>query len=122
MAIILFGKPASELSAVESLQTAQALASLAGIGPFGGLGVTSKLRQATGLDLLNVDIDPETGGGSLTAGKYITDDIFISATQDATGGGGTVNVEYDVTKNISLETQLEQNGEQTVSANWKRDF
>lgn len=123
VALILFGKPADELTAFESLQTAQALASLGGIGPFGGSGgLTSSLRQATGLDLLNLDIDPETGGGSLTVGKYVADGLFVSATQDAQGKGGAVIVEYDLTDNISVETELRQDGDQTVSANWKKDF
>lgn len=123
MAFILFGKPAQELSAAESLQAAQALASLGGIGPFGGSGgVTGKLRQAIGLDLLNFDVDPESGGGSLTVGKYVAEGFFVSATQDAQGRNGSVSVKYEVTDNIVVETELEQDGDQTVSANWKKDF
>ncbi len=79
MALILFGKPAQDLSPFESIQIAEALASLSGIGPFGGEGVTGRLRNAVGLDLLNVDIDPENGGGSLTVGKYVADGLFVSA-------------------------------------------
>ncbi|MCK5750360.1 MAG: translocation/assembly module TamB domain-containing protein, partial [Oricola sp.] len=103
---------------------AQALASLGGIGPFGGSGggVTGKLRQAIGLDLLNFDVDPESGGGSLTVGKYVADGFFVSVTQDAQGRNGSVSVKYEVTDNIVVETELEQDGDQTVSANWKKDF
>lgn len=122
IALVVFGKPASELTAFESVQTAQALASLGGIGPFGGTGVTGSIRRATGLDLLNFDIDPENGGGSLTIGKYVGKDLFVSATQDAQGKGGAVIVEYELTDNISVETQVRQDGDQTVSANWKKDF
>ena len=121
MALVLFGKPAQELTPFESLQTAEALASLSGIGPFGGEGVTGRLRRTVGLDLLNVDLDPETGG-SLTVGKYVTKGIFVSASQDAQGRNGSVTVKYEVTDNIVIETELEQDGDQTVSANWKKDF
>ena len=121
--LMLFGKPASDLTAFESLQTAQALASLGGIGPFGAAGgLSGSLRQATGLDLLNFDVDPENGGGSLTVGKYVADGLFVSATQDAQGTGGAVIIEYDITDNISVETEIRQDGDQTVSANWKKDF
>ncbi|MEM8772736.1 MAG: translocation/assembly module TamB domain-containing protein [Pseudomonadota bacterium] len=123
VALVLFGKPASALTAFESLQTAQALASLGGIGPFGGSGgLTGSIRQATGLDLLNFDVDPENGGGSLTVGKYVADGLFVSATQDAQGDSGAVRVEYEITDNISVETEIRQEGDQTVSANWKKDF
>ncbi|GJL92043.1 translocation/assembly module TamB domain-containing protein [Hyphococcus sp.] len=122
MSLILFGKPAQTLSPFESLQTAEALASLSGVGPFGGEGVTGRLRRTVGLDLLNVDIDPENGGGSLTIGKYVSKDVFVSATQDAQGRSGSVRVKYEITDNITVETELEQEGDQTVSANWKKDF
>ena len=122
MALILFGKQAEELSAVESLQTAQALATLGGVGPFGGQGITGTLRQAVGLDLLNIDIDPENGGGSLTVGKYVADGFFVSATQDISGQDSSVRVEYEIIDNLTIETDIEQDGDQTVSANWKHDF
>ncbi len=122
MSLVLFGKPAQELSAFESIQTAEALASLSGVGPFGGEGLTGRLRNAVGLDLLNVDIDPENGGGSLTVGKYVAEGFFVSATQDAEGKNGSVRVKYEITDNITIESELEQNGDQTVSANWEKDF
>jgi len=122
MALILFGKPSEELTALESLQTAQALASLGGIGPFAGGGVLGGLRQSTGLDLLNVDLDPESGASSLTVGKYIADGLFVSATQDIKGENASVRIEYEVTDNITVESDIRQNGDQTVSTNWKKDF
>ncbi len=122
MALILFGKPADQLSALESLQAAQALASLGGIGPFGGAGFARSIRRTTGLDLLNFDLDPEKGGGSLTVGKYVADGLFVTATQDAQGDNGSVRVQYEITDSITVETEIKQDGNQTVSANWKRDF
>ncbi|MEM9705544.1 MAG: translocation/assembly module TamB domain-containing protein, partial [Pseudomonadota bacterium] len=123
MALILFGKPATELGPTESLQMAQALASLSGLGPFGGgPGLTGSARDALGLDMLNLDLDPQNGGSALTVGKYVADGVFVSATQDVRGENGAVRVEYEVTNNISVETQLRQDGDQRVSANWKRDF
>ena len=121
MALMLFGKPASELKAQESAEMALALAQLSGIGPFGGGGgggLTGSARQALGLDLLNLD----AGDGALTVGKYIAEGLFVTATQNAKGDQGAVRVEYEVTDQITLETQLQQDGDQTVSANWKKDF
>ncbi|MBB5519524.1 translocation/assembly module TamB domain-containing protein [Amphiplicatus metriothermophilus] len=122
MALVLFGKPATELSAIESLQMAQALAQLSGVAGLGGPGVVGAARRALGLDMLNVDFDSETGVGSLAVGKYVANGLFVSATQDARGENGAVRVQYEITDSITVETELKQNGEQTVSANWKRDF
>lgn len=123
MALVLFDKPASELSAFESLQVAEGLASLGGIGPFGGEGVTGSARQALGLDVLSVDIDEADGAGStLTVGKYVAEGLFVSATQDARGENGSVRIEYEIDTSFTVETELRQDGDQTVSANWKHDF
>lgn len=119
MALVLFGKPATELSAIESLQMAHALAQLSGVG---GLGGTGFARRALGLDMFNADFDSETGAASLEVGKYVADGLFISAMQDARGENGAVRVQYEISRSITVETQIKQTGDQTVSANWKRDF
>jgi len=123
MALILFDKPASELSAIESLQVAEGLAELGGIGPFGGKGLTGSARQALGLDLLNIDIDQaNSAASSLTVGKYVADGLFVSAKQDARGQSGAVRIEYEINDSFTVQTEIRQDGDQTVSANWKRDF
>jgi translocation and assembly module TamB len=123
MALILFGKPARELSALESLQVAQALAQLSGVGPFGkGGGVTGIARRTLGLDLLNISVDSDAGASSLEVGKYVAEGLFVSVKEDARGEKGSVRVEYEITGSISIETEMRQDGEQTVSANWKHDF
>ncbi|MEK7265405.1 MAG: translocation/assembly module TamB domain-containing protein, partial [Pseudomonadota bacterium] len=123
MALILFDKPASELSAIESLQVAESLAELGGIGPFGGNGLTGSARQALGLDLLNVDIDQaDSAASSLTVGKYVADGLFVSATQDARGENGSVRIEYEIDQSFTVETELRQDGDQKASVNWKHDF
>lgn len=123
MALILFGKPARELSALESLQVAQALAQLSGVGPFGkGGGITGIARRTLGLDLLNVSVGSDAGASSLEVGKYVAEGLFVSAKQDARGESGSVRVEYEISDSISIETEMRQDGEQTVSANWKHDF
>lgn len=123
MALILFDKPANELSALESLQVAEGLAELGGIGPFGGNGVTGSARQALGLDMFNVDFDEaDSSASTLTVGKYVADGLFVSATQDARGQNGSVRIEYEIDDSFTVETELRQDGDQTVSANWKHDF
>lgn len=123
MALILFDKPADQLSAFESLQVADALTQLGGVGVFGGKGVAGAARDALGLDLLNLEIDETDSSASLlTVGKYVTDGLFISASQNARGENGSLRIEYEIGSSFSVETELRQDGDQTVSANWKKDF
>lgn len=122
LAYILFGEPINELNSFEALQVAQALASLGAIGPFGGSGPLGSARKAVGLDLLSLDTGSSDAAASLTIGKYVADGLFVSATQDARGENGAVRVEYEISNSITVETEIRQDGDQTVSANWKRDF
>ena len=123
MALILFDKPADELSAFQSLQVADALTQLGGVGVFGGKGFAGAARDAIGLDLLNIDVDQtDTSASLLTVGKYVTDGLFVSASQNARGENGSLRIEYEIGQSFSVETELRQDGDQTVSANWKKDF
>lgn len=123
MALLLFDKPASELSALESLQVADSLAELGGIGPFGGRGLAGATRSALGLDVFGIDIDEtDSAASTLTVGKYVADGLFVSATQDARGKSGSVRIEYEIGDSFTIETELRQDGGQTVSGNWKHDF
>lgn len=123
MALILFDKPADELTAFQSLQVADGLTQISGVGVFGGKGFTGAARDALGLDLLNVDVDQADSSASLlTVGKYVTDGLFVSASQNARGENGSLRIEYEIGQSFSLETELRQDGDQTISANWKMDF
>lgn len=119
MALILFGKQPSQLTALESLRIATAVAQLSGNGVFGG--ASAGLAQTFGLDALSFAQDAATGGGMVSVGKYVSDDIYVSATQGI-GTGGSVSVTYDVNDKVSIKTRVEQDGTQSVSANYKRDY
>ena len=122
MSLILFGKDPGQLTAYESLQIAQSVATLTATGPFGGGGITNTLRRSAGLDTLSFGEDAETGGGTLTVGKYVSDDVYVSATQGLGDAGNSVSVTYEVTDNITVESTLEETGAQSVSANYKKDY
>ena len=123
LALVLFGKEPTELSAFESLRIASAVASLSGTSPLGsGAGLGDSLRRTLGLDALSFAQDAASGLSNLTVGKYISDDIYISTTQAVGGIGTSVSITYDVTDSVSLESTVEQDGAQSVSANYKRDY
>jgi translocation and assembly module TamB len=121
MALILFGKQPTELTAVEQLQVANAARQLIGVGPSFGGGGGGGLQSAFGLDALDFGYDPDTGA-SVAVGKYLTDDVYVSARQSATGSGTEVTVTYEVNDNVTVESTLKPNGAQNVSANYKKDY
>jgi len=122
LALLLFGEPASKLSAIQVAETGAALASLSGIGPAGGGSGGSKwnpltwIKKGLGLNTLSVGgaAPPggaaagggtQTSGASITAGKYISNRVYLAATQ-TTSGASQVQVDIDLTQYLKLLTRL----------------
>ncbi|MFP4003428.1 MAG: translocation/assembly module TamB domain-containing protein, partial [Alphaproteobacteria bacterium] len=122
MALVLFGKPVKELTALQALQVTQSLAQLTGTGPFGGGSIMDRARRTLGLDLLDLTFGKENGDVGLTIGRYVSEGIFVSATQDTSGEGGKVSVEVELTDEFSIETDIGQDASGSVSAQWKKDY
>jgi translocation and assembly module TamB len=127
MALLIFGKPASQLGASELLQVAQALAELTGQSP--GEGVLSRLRKGLGLDQLSIGSSSSskgepTGAGangvSLEAGRYVAPGVYVGARQGAAGNSSRGVVQLDVFDNIKVEGDIGANstGRVGVKAEW----
>jgi translocation and assembly module TamB len=122
LGLLLFGKPASQLTAVQLAETGAALASLSGIGGSGGGGSKwnplTWVKKAFGLNTLSVgSATPQnqtgansssqgsTSGASLTAGKYVSKRVYVAATQSTTGYS-QVQVNVDLSQYLKLQTRL----------------
>lgn len=126
MALLIFGKPASQLGASELLQVAQAIAELSGQSP--GEGVLSRLRKGLGLDQLSVGSSSAKGeptgnaasGVSLEAGRYVAPGVYVGARQGAAGNSSRGVVQLDVLDNVKVEGDIGANstGRVGVKAEW----
>lgn len=127
MALLIFGKPASQLGASELLEVAQVMAELAGQSP--GEGVLSRLRKGLGLDQLSVGTSGSRGsepsgssanGVSLEAGRYVAPGVYVGARQGAAGNSSRGVVQLDVFDNIKVEGDIGANstGRVGVKAEW----
>jgi translocation and assembly module TamB len=115
MALLLFGAPAAQLSALQLAQVGAALASLSGVGGDGGLNPLVKLQKSLGLDRLSVGAAASnsaaatgTGtqtGASIEAGRYISKRVYVEAKQSTTGTS-QVGADVDLTKHLKLQTRL----------------
>jgi len=118
IALLLFGRPANQLGASEALQLAQAVATLTGTGPFGGGGgMTANLRSGLGLDQLSLD----PAARALTVGKYIAEDVYVSARQNLGEVGTVISVVYELSRFVDIEATMRPQG-QSLGANYKRDY
>jgi translocation and assembly module TamB len=113
MALLLFGEPASQLSAVQLAQVSYALATLAGIGGNGSSNPLTRLQKSLGLDRLSVGQSTtttatgatENTGAAVQAGRYVTKRIYVEGKQSTTGQS-QVEVDVDLTKHLKLQTRL----------------
>ncbi|MFC3182276.1 translocation/assembly module TamB domain-containing protein [Cypionkella sinensis] len=117
LAQLLFGQGLQNLSALQALQLANAVATLAGRG---GEGVVSKLRQGFGLDNLDVKTDA-AGGASVTAGKYLTKNIYSEITVDQ-NGQSEINLNLDVSKSVTLRANSGSDGDTGLGIVLEKDY
>ena len=113
----LFGKSSQALTGSQAIQLAIGVATLMD----GGGGALDSVRGAVGVDSLNVEQD-EDGNASLSAGKQVTEDIWVGTKQSLGDGGTSVVVEVDVFNDIQLEAEVEDSGTSNVGVQWKKDF
>lgn len=124
MALLIFGKPASSLSAFELVQIAGALAELTGQSP--GSSFMGRIRQGLGLDRLTVGTDSGSGSGgssvSIEAGRYVAPGIYVGAKQGASGNSSRGVVQIEVLDNVKLEGDIGADSTGRVGAKMEWDY
>ena len=118
---LLFGTSITKLSAPEALQLAAAVAALQDGGK--GINPINAVRRAAGLDRLRIlPADPQTGQGtSIAAGKYVTRRLYAEIVTDGQGYSAT-QVEFQVTRWLSLLSSISTLGRQSVNVRVSRDY
>jgi translocation and assembly module TamB len=119
---VLFGKDTAQLSTNEAVQLAAAISELSTAK--GGGGVLDFARGVLGVDVLRVET---IGAGdatqpALSAGKYVTDEVFIGVKQGVEAESGSVGVEIEMSPNVSIESDVGQTGESNVGIKFKWDY
>ncbi|WP_246658491.1 translocation/assembly module TamB domain-containing protein [Mesorhizobium sp. GR13] len=117
LARLIFKRGINELSPLQIAQLAAAAAELAGGSNTSLLG---SLRNATGLDDLDVVTDSK-GNAAVRAGRYIQDNIYLGV--EAGAGGttrGTVNL--DITDNLKAKGAVGSDGDSSVGVFYEKDY
>ncbi len=118
LAQLLFGRSISNLSALQALQLADAVAGLAGVRS--GPGVFERLRDNLNLDDLDVRTT-EDGSAAVRAGRYISDNIYTDVTVGG-DGGADVSLNIDLTPNITARGEVSGDGESRLGIFFERDY
>ncbi|MDR2198862.1 MAG: translocation/assembly module TamB domain-containing protein [Deltaproteobacteria bacterium] len=147
LAQVLFGKPAAELSRFETIQLANSLRELAGVGS-GMPNPLTTMRDALGLSVLRIGEasansdrhlegndfrknlglgdDDETSSESdtaptLEAGKYLTDNIYVGVDQNLVDNSTGVRVEIELSPSVNLVSRSSATSSR-VGVGWKHDY
>lgn len=117
---LLFGQARGELTAFQAIQLAESAAALAGWGGTGG--ILSDVRSTLGLDRLDIESDEE-GDVSVEAGRYVSEGVYLGVRQDVTGTNESeVQVEIEVTPNITVESGVGTNSSGRVGVNFEWEY
>lgn len=117
LSVIVFGKPASELSSGESAGLGERA-----VGIAAGYAA-SELRQSVA-KALGVDTLEFSGGGSLaeseiSAGKYVAKDVFVSLSHKFGEAVEELRIQYFLTPRWTIETSTDTLGRSAVDVFWK---
>ena len=122
---LFFGTSTPRLSAIQALQLAQLSGQFGSLGSLmGGGGILTFARRLTGLDVLRVETPSDTAGtgASVTAGKYLSDKIYVGVKQGTDVTAGSAQVEVKIASHITLNAEAGANAQGSVGAMWKWDY
>ncbi|MEM7172450.1 MAG: translocation/assembly module TamB domain-containing protein [Pseudomonadota bacterium] len=121
LAKVLFDKSTGQLSAVEALELAAAVATITGTGP-SGAGIMDKIRTKLGVDVLRVGSSDSGQGANVTVGNYLTDGVYVGIDQGTEEQSTRATVELEVTPNLTINSDVGQDNQGRVGIKWRWDY
>ncbi|SLN37513.1 Translocation and assembly module TamB [Roseovarius albus] len=116
VAHLLFGRGLDSISPIQAAQLAAAVASLSS----GGGGLSGGLRSRLGLSNLDIG-STDDGGTEVTAGTYISDNIYSEFTADSEGNE-KINLNLDVSPSFTVKGSTSTDGNSGVGVFFERDY
>uniref|UniRef100_UPI0035654B0F translocation/assembly module TamB domain-containing protein n=1 Tax=Puniceibacterium confluentis TaxID=1958944 RepID=UPI0035654B0F len=117
LALLLFGRNVTEISAFQALRIASAINTLVGKG---GDGIVDRLRMGFGVDDLDV-ATAEDGTTELRVGKYLTDNVYTDVTVGA-NGQSEINLNLDITRSITARGTASSDGNTSLGIFFEKDY
>lgn len=112
----LFGRDLTQISGLQALQIADALAQLSGRGP----GTISSVRDSLGLDDLDVSTT-DTGETNVRAGKYISENIYSDVSR-STDGETEINLNLQITPNLTARGTARSDSSTSLGIFLEKDY
>jgi translocation and assembly module TamB len=114
---LLFGRGLDTISPLQAAQMASAVSTLTGRSDNDLVG---RLRGAVGLADLDVS-QTEDGDTEVSAGAYLSDDIYTEVTADS-AGKQQINLNLDVTRSVTVKGSTSNDGDTGIGIFFERDY
>ena len=116
LALLLFGRGITEISALQAVQLAGAIRTLSGRSN----GLSEGLRASIGVDDLDLSTNDE-GETEARVGKYLSENIYTDVTVN-TAGETQINLNLDVSRSITVRGRLNSDGGTGIGVYIERDY
>jgi translocation and assembly module TamB len=119
--VLVFGKPSGALS--ENQQTALQSEAIKATAGFIGGGLRQSVARRLGLDTLDVEVATPGSPGKVAAGKYVRDNVYVSAAQQLGGDKQQeYSVEYQISSNWQLKGSTESGRNSGIDIFWHKRY
>jgi len=117
---LLFGRNVSQITPVQAIQLGNALNSMLGKDSYDIIGKTKKILGVDQLELKQ-EVE-EVDESAVSVGKYVRDDLYIEVEKGIGTESGKASVTWEVTPNITVDTEMHEDSSTGVGINWKWDY
>jgi translocation and assembly module TamB len=116
---LLFDKSAGAMTPFEAVQLANSAAQLAGMGGQGP-GFMDNIRGSLGLDTLK--FSGGDSGPGVEAGSYVADGVYVGVKQGLGENSSAAVIEYEVTPNVTVESDIGADSESRLGVKMEWDY
>jgi translocation and assembly module TamB len=117
---LLFGRKVAQITPLQAIELSNAINSMLGRKSYDIIGST---RKILGVDQLEVkqskgNIDEST----VSIGKYVRNDLYIEVEKGLGAESGKASVTWEITPNITVDTEIGEKSSTGIGVNWKWDY
>ncbi len=120
LARVLFGRSVSQITPLQAIRLAGAVNEMMGGRSFDPLDYTKKLIGVDRLEIKQSEANPDDS--AVSAGKYLKDNIYIEVEKGISTENTKASVTWELTPNITVETEVGEDSETGMGINWKYDY
>jgi autotransporter translocation and assembly factor TamB len=124
ISLLIVGKTTDRLTSSE--QSALSRQTQAIAGSLAARQIETLVGENLGLDTIEVELGDTPGTGSVSVGRYVTQDLFVSYGRErkekGEESGNKVGVEYSINRRLTLKGTSSDLGETAVDFLWRFEY